>query len=562
MSISNDKIEQALAPPGRVRSYYDDKERNLPFSCILRVYRNNLGDFLSTLAQDLKMGAGIKVPLDEFEQRKKIKINWGFYLSPKHPDFENITIEQKRLLCDPRDGKVFTVEDSLLGDAGIQASWSFMEFCQSIEWGTPTNKLIFDLSKLRPAGTINQYGLEASGPIGKNGESSFLSILCAIAHHLEDGGIYSLINLLGTLNDCLRRGGFKRGIICTSLRWDSPYIWDYLDSTKVVVGGHKKAVRLTPDVLKDEKLVEAIATSCEAEGTFLEKIKSPILYANVCQGIAIQDGGTCLIYRINLGQVTGIEKIPDIFCEATTRLVNLHLKWRSEVSKDKAKRVATLEQDKQVALDLMGLASFFAIHGVTYHEINESLKKDLSFKQPEYTIADYIVGQMALGYIQSSYKADFLCQKNNIPILERIHTIEPCQRHFTDCKDSFGYTTTRGIYPPYHNSLLRASDTEEQKVYEFNPRVETADEVGSELWEEFFCNFKQFVDRYGRSHGYMSFDSYKPITSDWIQWFIAESPLESLYYPEFQRFQQTYLEKKVKTLDLGIRPDECEVCSE
>lgn len=554
---------KALAPPGRLRSYWQDKENHLPFSCILRVYRNNLGDFLSMIAQDLKSGAGVKVPLDHFQARSPIQLNWGFYLSPDHPDYGNITAEQKKLLRDPREGRMFTVDDSLLGDTGIQASWSFMEFAQSISWGNPENLLIFDLSKLRPAGTVNSNKLEASGPVGRRGESSFLSILQAIAHHLEDGGIISFVQLLGTINDCLRRGGFKRGIVCTSLRWDSPYIWEYLDLNTVIIGGHKKAVRLTPDLIKYPKLVEAIAQSCEAEGTFLEKVKSPTLYANVCQGIAIEDGGTCLIYRINLAQISKLEDIVPTFIEATAQLVKLHLNWRKEVG-EKANRVASLSRDRQVALDLMGLASFLAIHNISYSEFNQAIQ--LALRQeinPHRSKAEFLVAELAIAYTASTEVADTICyEEYECEPLLRIHTIEPCQRHFTDCQDIFGFTATRGIYPPYHTNLIRVSDTEEQKLYEFYPQIETADEVGADLWEDFFCNFKIFLDQYGRSHGYMSFDSYKSITPEWINWFITDSPLESLYYPEAKRFKQTYLEKKVTNLDLGIRPDECEVCSE
>lgn len=551
----------AIAPTGRNKRYRRDKANHLPFSCILRVYKNDLGSFLGLLAQDLKAGAGIKVPLDEFEKRTLCKVNWGFYLDPSHPDFQNITDEQRKLLCDPRYGRVFTVSDSLLGDCGIQASWHFL-VNHAIESEKAGNKLIFDLSNLRPAGTVNKSGLEASGPVGRNGESSFLSILGAIAHHLEDGTIISFVKLLGTLNACIRQGGLKRGIICTSLRWDSPYISDYLSIFKTP-GGHKKAVRLTHEVLENTSLLEEIANSCEIEGTFLEKVKSPTLYANVCQGIAIEDGGTCLIHRINLGKINSLSELVPTFMEATRQLVGLHCTWREEVEPHRAAQVAPLERDRQVALDLMGLASFFAKEGLTYAEVNEALKRlvnDTNVSQP--TKADDFVYELELAYRFSTFVAEDVCQQLQTPQLERIHTIEPCQRHFIDCTDTEGFTTTRGVYPPYHTTILRSSDSEEQKLYHFNPNVETADQVGPELWQEFFCNLKRLIDIAGRSHGYASFDSYKPITPDWIRWFIEESPLDSLYYPEAQRFQQTYLQKKVEVLDLGIRSDECEVCSE
>ena len=77
---------------------------------------------------------------------------------------------------------VFTVEASMEGKNGIEASWRFVSHALRFGAGVAVH-----LSKLRPKGEENGKGLTASGPV------SF-------------GKIYS------TLNEIIRRGGhYKNG---------------------------------------------------------------------------------------------------------------------------------------------------------------------------------------------------------------------------------------------------------------------------------------------------------------------------------------------------------------
>ncbi len=85
---------------------------------------------------------------------------------------------------------VFNVADSVEGPEGIEASWRFASFALRHGAGVAIH-----LSDLRPAGTENDKGLVASGPV------SF-------------GKIYS------TLNEVLRRGGvYKNGAVVLALRF-------------------------------------------------------------------------------------------------------------------------------------------------------------------------------------------------------------------------------------------------------------------------------------------------------------------------------------------------------
>jgi len=574
--MERDLIKGVSTAPGRVRTFLQEpKRKTMPHSCVLRVYDNDLSGLLNIVSKDLCGGAGVKVNLDKFQEFKPIKVNWGFYLDQNHPDYKRMTDKQRKLYVEPtEDDTIIIPEDSMGGNYGIRRSWE--DFIQQVGVSTLFSyhpRVVVDLTKLRPAGTLNSKGLEASGALGqgRKGETSFLSIYEAIARHLEDGKIGTLLVLLGTLNETLRRGGFKRGIVCTSLDYRSPAIYDYLSFPNwKVPGGHKKSIRLDKGLLDcSEDLLQKIADSAEQESTFLEKIKPdrPDLYSNVCQGLAIPKDGICLIWRINLGMIQKPEDLLGALEEGTVDILNLYLLWRDRFTAEELTHLPSLKEDRQVALDIMGMASLLANLGITYKEFTDALHRFNNESYPKIMInpkAMKLVEYFAKAYLRSSYIADSICDNEGLDPLERIHTpAEPSQRHFTDCKDAQGYTTTRSIFPPFERKQRRVSDHEQQKVYIHNPDIEIASEVGAELNFEFACEWKKFVDSVGRSHGYMSFDSFEPITPNWLRKFI-DSPLESKYYSESSRFDQSYLKKDSAVCELGemSRTDECLVCAE
>ena len=74
---------------------------------------------------------------------------------------------------------VFSVEDSMEGDNGIEASWRFASFALRHGAGVAIH-----LSKLRPKGSENGKGLTASGPV------SFAKIYSSLNETLRRGGVY------------------------------------------------------------------------------------------------------------------------------------------------------------------------------------------------------------------------------------------------------------------------------------------------------------------------------------------------------------------------------------
>ena len=116
----------------------------------------------------------------------------------------------------------FTVEDSMEGANGIEASIRFVSFALRHGAGVAVH-----LSKLRPKGSENGKGLTASGPV------SF-------------GKIYS------TLNEVLRRGGvYKNGAVVLHLDLDHPDIVDFITTPRSELPWVKRCVNINDEKWKN-----------------------------------------------------------------------------------------------------------------------------------------------------------------------------------------------------------------------------------------------------------------------------------------------------------------------
>ena len=116
---------------------------------------------------------------------------------------------------------VFTVEDSMEGPNGIQASWVFASHALRNGAGCAIH-----LSKLRPKGTESIKGVDtlvASGPV------SF-------------GKIYS------TLNEILRRGGtYRNGAIVLHLDLSHPDALDFITTNRSKLPLVKRYINIKPE---------------------------------------------------------------------------------------------------------------------------------------------------------------------------------------------------------------------------------------------------------------------------------------------------------------------------
>jgi len=562
---SDDLISGVSTAPGRVRTFLKEPWKGTtPHSCNLTVYRNDLGRLLRCCARDLKGGAGEKVILDNFQKRTPVTFNWAFYLPESHPDYGLMTDNQKSNLVSQvtMGDSIYwmTVSDSMEENGrGISILNSWEKFIELAEQG---KDIVVDLSELRPHGQVNHKGLMASGPIGMGVNDSmqarsFLSVYEMIADHLRVGDVSTLLILLGTLNETMRRGGFKKGIIVSQMDYENPNIWDYLDTPLVELpGGTKKGVALDKGVLKNPDLVQQIAEEAHYESLFLAKRQPKDIHANVCMGIHLGDRATCLIWRVNLGLVESFEALPKYFRQATRQLALLHVNWRDEVGK-KANIYPPVEEDRQIALDVMGLANLLAINGISFQEFKDAGEAFLN-GTPKETKAGELVYWLAKAYSESTQEADSVMVEHNLPMLERVHTVEPAQSHSYETKDLLGKTTCRGIWAPYARKVRRVSDTQKNKMVNHG-RVETSTEVGAKLHQEVCELWYRIMKVAGRPHA-ISFDSWEPIDSDWIKQFL-DSPLQTKYYSDHEKVDQSYMRKRAGMCDI-TNPDQCEVCAE
>jgi len=168
---------------------------------------------------------------------------------------------------------------------------------------------------------------------------------------------------------------------------------------------------------------------------------------------------------------------------------------------------------------------------------------------------------LCIAYLQSTMVADKYMIDRDLPLLDRIHTIEPSQSHAYTCNDLAGFTTARSIFAPMGRKDKRTSDSQKIKVY-FHGDVETAVEVGGELHQRFIELWQQMMDTYGRPHA-ISFDTWLPCTPDWLRWFIP-SRIQTAYYQFADTHDQSYLSKKVNGVcDITLNAKEgCSVCGE
>jgi hypothetical protein len=548
--------------PGRVRTFLiNPEQRTTPHSCTRYEWNGNLADLLTFAARALKGGSGVKItfPTNTRLIEPRNLGNWKVWIDREHP--ERGAIEKYELMAktqDPEDDadstSVLKIIDSIEGDYGILDSWANLI---NKSW----NNVVIDLSAIRPAGTQNSNGLIASGA------ESFLTIYIAIAKYLETGTINSLLKLFGTLNSVMRRGGYKKGIITSAMSSECDLIKNYLRVPTIEIeGSHKKGIIVHNSVFEDPELVEMICESRNSESTFLEKPCEIGLAWNVCEGLILGHKATCLIWRVNLG-LCQVSEIVEAFRQAALNICELHTTWRAKVP-ELAAYYAPIEEDRQVGLDVMGLANLLAIEGVTYLEfadaLQHQLRRDSSARMDEprqNEKALEIAYQLIEAYRTAKIECDKYMFKKNLPPLDRIFTVEPAQSHAYETFDRLGKTTCRGIFAPTGRIVTRVSSSQQNKRY-FHGQVETDVIVGVELHERVCDLWQTMMDQTGRSHG-VSQDSWREMDADLLTDFMAR-PSQTFYYQEAGNYNQRgFLAKTVQIVETCEinRPGECLACA-
>ena len=388
---------------------------------------------------------------------------------------------------------VFVVEDTMDEDPdGLEGSWQFAS--KALRYGAG---VAIHLSKLRAKGTENSHGMVASGPCG-------------------------FMEIYSKFNEILRRGGtYRNGAIVAHLDADHPDILEFVNYDRARIPWIKRCVNVDPDIIDYPDKLNAIMDAARKGDVWIVKkqydANGDRIYSNVCQEILLKSRDTCLLSHINLG-ITEIKDIPKAFKEGMEFLCDLYTQTGVDESGIYSRK------DNQVGLGVLGLANLLAIEGVKYSEFVAALRR----RNLGLGTADNKAGEIAqalyTGFMEASkVAADYK--------MSRAFTVAPTASCAYRYVDREGFTTAPEISPPISRDVDRDSATLGVQSYKFNPKCETAQEVGWDTFFELNSEWQKLMDSTGMAHA-ISMNWWSDMTTMDRQ-FMARwlnSPLKSLYY--------------------------------
>ena len=388
----------------------------------------------------------------------------------------------------------FVVEDSMEGDNGIEASWRFAS--HALRYGAGC---AIHLSKLRPAGTTNDKGLVATGPV------SF-------------GKIYS------AFNEVLRRGGaYKNGAIVLHLDLSHPDAVEFITANRSELPWVKRCVDIDEDMWKfaTQTTKDALLYGIKSGDVWLNKIRydntGQRIYGNVCLEVYLPSRGTCLLQHVNLGACT-LDNLQEAFVSGMSELCDLH--GRTGVGESGEYLAPSV--DRQVGLGVLGLANFLRRYKISYKDFGDALR--LVNRGHSATDEAGIAAWALQGAI---FEASQVARDNN---MVRAFAIAPTASCSYRSKDLDGFTCTPEIAPPIARTVDR--DSGEFGVAQVSyGNVEIASEVGWDAYKRVADEIMTMLDRTGLLHGY-SFNSWSDVVT-YNEAFIEEwlgSSQTSLYY--------------------------------
>jgi hypothetical protein len=388
---------------------------------------------------------------------------------------------------------VFVVEDTMDENPdGLEGSWQFAS--KALRYGAG---VAIHLSKLRPRGTKNSHGMVASGPCG-------------------------FMEIYSKFNEILRRGGtYRNGAIVAHLDADSPDILEFVNYDRARIPWIKRCVNVDPDIINQPNKLGAIMDAARKGDVWIVKKQydsnGERIYSNVCQEILLKSRDTCLLSHINLG-ITQIDEIPKAFVDGMKFLCELYQQTGVDDSDIYTRK------DNQVGLGVLGLANLLAIEGVKYSEFVAAMRdRNLGVGSAD-TKAAQIAQALYLGFMEASkVAADYK--------MSRAFTVAPTASCAYRYVDREGFTTAPEIAPPISRDVDRDSATLGVQSYKFNPKCETAEEVGWDTFFELNCEWQRLMDSTGMAHA-ISMNWWSDMTlmdrqfmARWLN-----SPLKSLYY--------------------------------
>jgi hypothetical protein len=558
-----DRAGQAVV--GRVKAWLQEPQGRLPVSCTVYALSGEWDDVLASwlfVSKALRFGAGCAVNLEALHQFPTPSAGEiGFYLAEDHADYP----EYAKLLhnCDADAAawsarvKVADTMDEPVDEGWFSIQDSWVEVARRLQGG---ERVVVDLSRLRPRGQRNGKGLVASGPV------SFSLIYLAIARLMADPSIPNLCAVYSVINEVLRRGGtYRNGAVTLFLDHTHPAAPAYLAMPRTQIEWAKRAMVIDASVLQ-HPLLPALLEAVESGDLFLaKKVYTPQgerLYSQVCMEVLLRSRDTCTLHHINIAELE-IEQIPEAFEIGMHFLCELHR--QSQV--DSLGCYLPAEESRQVGLGILGLANFLAIQGITYDTFVNAFERFLdrwasipeeqqlaslaAIAPAETDVANRAVLFLALGYLRSAKIA------RNYG-MERAFTIAPTATSSFHYRDAHGYVTAPNIAPPIALSVLR--DSQEFGLWEadYHPYAETAAQVGFDVYFRLACCFQRLMNSTGLAHA-ISFDLWdqQPIDVQFLSRWL-DSPLLTTYY----RTPTLGLDVVDKSRILcDVRPGECQTCA-
>ena len=387
---------------------------------------------------------------------------------------------------------VFTVEDSIEGENGIEASWKFVSHALRFGAGCAVH-----LSKLRPKGTENDKGLVASGPV-------------------------SFAKIYSTLNEILRRGGvYKNGAVVAHLDLSHPDALEFIKTPRAELPWIKRCINIKPEWWEACTFKEDLLYGIKSGDIWLNKVKydneGNRIRGNVCLEVYLPSRGTCLLQHVALGACE-FDDIPRAFTEGMSELCSLH----GKTGVGESGEYLPSETDRQVGLGLLGLANLLRRYGVTYEQFGLALDQ-YNAGEVVRTPAYELVSQFDSGVKAA---ADIARSAGMV----RAFAIAPTASCSYRSRDLDGYTQAPEIAPPISRTVDRDSGTFGVQTYEYGD-VEIAAEVGWDNYKRVADGIMTLLNNTGLLHGY-SFNSWSDVVTydnafieEWL-----ESPQTSLYY--------------------------------
>jgi hypothetical protein len=418
---------------------------------------------------------------------------------------------------------VLAVQDRMDERDGIEDSWQFTS--KALRYGAG---VAINLSALRPAGTVSP-NVTASGP------ASFAKI-------------YS------TLNEIIRRGGrFKNGAVNLHLDSNHADAKEFIEIPVDRLPWAKRTLTVHDNLLKLSYL-DSIIKQMQSGFLWLSKARydnGKQLYGNVCNEIFLPSRGTCLLQHVNLGMCQ-INDIPDAFEYGMKMLCAMH----PITGVGDSGIYLPPELDKQVGLGVIGLASLLAIEDISYLQLTEAWEQLLQTGKAPKTKAGDLAKNLVTGLTRAAEVAKTHGMRRSLTIAP---TASCAYRYY----DRDGYTTTPEISPPIAKEVDRYSGIFGVQTYDHHPRVETALEVGYDLYFRLADCWQKSMNATGQAHA-ISFNIWdtQVIDKDFLErW--QKSSLWTTYYRLPVR-QPEFLDKTIiqQNSTCGLSADDCVACAE